>query len=86
MVDDKEDIERSEVPGRNYEEIHGCSLRSMKVEKALPVPFGTVSSFRHVSAHGVDVHMMPAHPQLAEDALRPPRRVLGGHTDDLASE
>jgi len=41
MVDDKEDIERREVPHRYYEEIHGRDLRGMKVEKVLPVPSGS---------------------------------------------
>lgn len=61
MMDDKEDVERRKVPHRYYEEIHGCNLRGMKVDKVLPVPSGSLCSFRHVFANGMDMQAIARH-------------------------
>ena len=55
MLNDEEDIERSEVPRRNNKEVHGRSLRGVKVEKVLPVPFGSFRTFRHIFTYGIDM-------------------------------
>lgn len=61
MVKDEENIERRKVPHRYYEEIHGCDLRDMEIEKVLPVPSGSLCSFRHVFPYRVDVDAITRH-------------------------